>query len=570
METMKNINMKSFFCMMSVIVLAFAFSSCNDKEYVYIHDSGSDTVYVDKLTPITLNMPDCEGRESGSATRGIIYETLPNKIISYWHDSISIGIFPVYPTENLQARYSFNVPTLQYDFTTTFTGAGWGLRPDNTYAAYFPFMSIADLSYKAIPIDMTGQKQVGNKDMSHLMSYEILYSKADLPKDSTLVLNFKRINGIIWLRLLINETANWKRVSLTNTNGDSVFVTKATINSATGDTTVLERSSSIKLVLDNISSVANANDTIELFMSAMPIKSTGPMTLCIESEGRENRQLYYQLDDDYVAKGEYTRFTRTPTVSNHTAVDMGLDSKTMWSACNLGATLDFEVGDYYAWGDTRLPSEYYYWDTYSLTNSIGGNSMSTLSKYTIEDEYFAGSWYDDTHTFQGDNKKELEPVDDVAQFRWGGNWHVPTAAQFQELIDNCDVVWVRNYKNSGTNGYMFTSKKNSNQIFFPAAGWIGCERQADIPNFKSHYDIPSTEWPYREIDEDTYRISWKNASEINEAGYYWTSTLGEYSFDAVECKFTPIDAREDSLFHAPPQLTSAKRYLGTSIRPVMW
>lgn len=45
---------------------------------------------------------------------------------------------------------------------------------------------------------------------------------------------------------------------------------------------------------------------------------------------------------------------------------------------------------------------------------------------------------------------------------------MPTAAEFQELFDNCTSVWTTL---NGVNGRMFTSNVNGNTLFLPAAGY---------------------------------------------------------------------------------------------------
>lgn len=45
---------------------------------------------------------------------------------------------------------------------------------------------------------------------------------------------------------------------------------------------------------------------------------------------------------------------------------------------------------------------------------------------------------------------------------------MPTRAEFEELYNNCTSEWTTL---NGVNGRKFTSKKNGNSIFLPAAGW---------------------------------------------------------------------------------------------------
>ena len=62
---------------------------------------------------------------------------------------------------------------------------------------------------------------------------------------------------------------------------------------------------------------------------------------------------------------------------------------------------------------------------------------------------------------------------DTASRIMGGDWRMPTDADFQELLDNTDKLWTTI---NGVNGYKFTSIKEgyqNNSIFIPAAGSCG-------------------------------------------------------------------------------------------------
>ncbi|MBR2369189.1 MAG: InlB B-repeat-containing protein [Paludibacteraceae bacterium] len=61
----------------------------------------------------------------------------------------------------------------------------------------------------------------------------------------------------------------------------------------------------------------------------------------------------------------------------------------------------------------------------------------------------------------------LELEDDAANANWGGDWHIPSKEEMEELIDNC--TWTSTTQN-GVKGYKVTSKTNGNSIFLPAAG----------------------------------------------------------------------------------------------------
>ena len=132
------------------------------------------------------------------------------------------------------------------------------------------------------------------------------------------------------------------------------------------------------------------------------------------------------------------------------AVDLGLPSGIKWATCNVGATKPERYGGYYAWGETE-EKENYDWSTYKWCNG----SKNTMTKYCTD------SYYGTV-----DNKTELDPEDDVAHVKWGGDWRMPTKAELNELLTNCTWTWTTQ---NGVNGYMVTGP-NGNSIFLPAAG----------------------------------------------------------------------------------------------------
>lgn len=138
-------------------------------------------------------------------------------------------------------------------------------------------------------------------------------------------------------------------------------------------------------------------------------------------------------------------------------VDLGLPSGTLWATCNVGASKPSDFGLYFQWGDTK---------------------GYTKEQVGIEEEQKAFTWADYKYSIKGTSqfftkykKKDetLELEDDAANVHMGGNWHMPTPTQIQELIDNTTSEWI---EQDGVNGRLFASKKDvSKSIFIPAAGY---------------------------------------------------------------------------------------------------
>lgn len=123
-------------------------------------------------------------------------------------------------------------------------------------------------------------------------------------------------------------------------------------------------------------------------------------------------------------------------ISTDQKVDLGLS--VCWAGWNVGASSPEEYGDYYAWGETTTKSDY------------GESSY----------QYHDGSDYVDIGCDISGTQY------DVARTLWGGNWRLPTEAEFQELISCCSWTWTT-YKE--VEGYKVTGP-NGSSIFFPAAG----------------------------------------------------------------------------------------------------
>ena len=143
----------------------------------------------------------------------------------------------------------------------------------------------------------------------------------------------------------------------------------------------------------------------------------------------------------------------TPIV--YEAVDLGLPSGTKWATMNVGASKPSDAGLYFQWGDTV---------GYTADQVGTGEGQKK----------FASDWSDYKWGISPNFIKytttnaTLELEDDAAHVNMGGEWHMPTPDQIEELTTNTTSIWTTQ---DGVNGRLFTSKKDtSKSIFVPAAG----------------------------------------------------------------------------------------------------
>ena len=159
--------------------------------------------------------------------------------------------------------------------------------------------------------------------------------------------------------------------------------------------------------------------------------------------------------------------------NGHAYVDLGLPSGTLWATMNVGATSETDYGGYFAWGETvdkfGNGETAYTWDNYEC-----GSAYNRLTKYCPEDK--SSQWNGEGSP---DNLTELEASDDAASVNWGGEWHMPTSGQCEELINNTVSAWTSDYNDSGVAGVVFTAQ-NGNSLFIPAAGHVWDEGRGGV------------------------------------------------------------------------------------------
>ena len=198
----------------------------------------------------------------------------------------------------------------------------------------------------------------------------------------------------------------------------------------------------------------------------------------------------FTMAQDPIKKPDVSKLRKQSSISVHDYVDLGLS--VMWATMNVGASSPEGYGDYYAWGETSSKSSY------------DEDNSKTYGKSSYN------------HDIGGDSST------DAACANWGGSWRLPTAEEFQELVDNCNWTWTTL---NGKAGYKVVSKKNGNSIFLPATG---CRGGTSL-NFAGSY------------------------------GYYWSSApLSSNTYDAYSLYF---NSGRHLVF-------DYNRYYGRSVRPV--
>ena len=160
----------------------------------------------------------------------------------------------------------------------------------------------------------------------------------------------------------------------------------------------------------------------------------------------------YYINQMFIFYGDVKTF-KTEDWKGAEAVDLGLSVK--WADVNVDAYRPWERGNFYAWGELE-PKEIYRSSNYRFYHE----GTMQLTKY-CNDKIYGYEEYTDTLT-------TLEPEDDVAHVKWGGDWRIPSKDEFLELMDTTNCAWIYTSM-GGMTGYKVESKKNGNSIFLPDA-----------------------------------------------------------------------------------------------------
>lgn len=191
---------------------------------------------------------------------------------------------------------------------------------------------------------------------------------------------------------------------------------------------------------------------------------------------------YYGKTRDFTTSGGGGGGSDTPSGSGR-YVDLGLTSGTLWATMNVGAKKPEQYGNYYAWGETK-PKDNYTWSTYRWYDSVNSGYYPYFTKYTRDNN-------------GNIDKITLDANDDAAYAHpdWGEEWRMPTQAQLDELIRECEVSYEQR---NGVWGYLFS--RNNKSVFFPFAGyWSG----AAVYSTESYANYWS-----RTLDDKNYSFAW--------------------------------------------------------------
>lgn len=194
-----------------------------------------------------------------------------------WATDDIVGIFS---SESDQVRFALG--TGAGSTTATFTGGGWGLRNDYSYAAYYPYE--ADNSNRGgnnVLLDYTKQKQVGDNSYANIGICDFMSTAITTPVDKSLSLTFNHLGALLLIKLTLPEATENALTMLSLKASRDVIPVKQSIDLLSASTpaaiTDTELSSELSMTLEGDIKTTDENKVLRFYMMvpAMCLQTNG-------------------------------------------------------------------------------------------------------------------------------------------------------------------------------------------------------------------------------------------------------------------------------------------------------
>lgn len=360
-----------------------------------------------------------------------------------WKNGDVLGVFPHANDLGQQMLFKTKLAATEIG-RTDFEGStiGWFLSPGIKYASYYPYINDCELRSDGIEFSYAGQTQSGNnltESMTHLGAYDFLNSDIMTATDGgKMSFHFSHCGAIVLFRQKLADAASYSKMTLTVSGAsEPLFPSKIKLD-LFGSTVIspTDLKYSFEVTLENFS--VSAGGFMNVWCMMPPVDLSGKkITVTMKNADPAEADLSFDLDGKNFQSAYAYNLGSSTEISTDTypelIVDLGLPSGTRWAKYNLGAQKEGEAGFYYEWGGTV-------------------EKTSGFSTWT------GGTVLDDAH--------------DAAHLKLGGNWAIPTIAQFEELKNNCTLQAMGTSTTSSPPLYIvFTSNINKEKITFFSAGY---------------------------------------------------------------------------------------------------
>lgn len=219
--------------------------------------------------------------------------------------------------------------------------------------------------------------------------------------------------------------------------------------------------------------------------------------------------------------GEVHYNQSTPPTPSHDFVEIG---GVKWATMNVGANSITDTGLYFQWGDTQgytaaqvgsgEGQKYFGWADYKYGNGTSSPDATGMTKYNSTD-----------------GKTVLDLSDDAVAAAWGGNWRMPTTAEYVALGEAVNSAWTADYQGSGVSGLVLTDKTDSSKVlFFPAAGYFSGGSVRNVGSYGNYWSssVNSSNVQYAlGLTFNSSSVHWQSNLNYRFRGFAVRGVLGE-------------------------------------------
>lgn len=308
-------------------------------------------------------------------------------------------------------------------------------------------------------------------------------------------LRFKNVCGLLELQLYSATECNVANITLTSFNDLDKLWGTGRVTLTEGDPSLVELSAGGNVLTLNCNGAAMS--TVETapscYFFVVPANTLGSgfSVKVTDTEGKTWTKVASASNDKRIVR---SKITKMPKLQVETAapayeyVDFGLDSHLLWATCNVGASTPEQFGDFFQWGSTTplASTDNASWAICPFND--GSSTFNSTYFSSVKDQVCPG------------NVLALEY--DAARANWGGDWRMPTQAEWEELYDNTRHEYI---ERSGVNGWLFTGTKDGYTdvtLFLPAAG---CHLGTPI------FLVNSDGWYWSSTLKDGFYLEWSNS-----------------------------------------------------------
>lgn len=258
------------------------------------------------------------------------FELESSKLTFSWAEGDKIGIFPLAQAEGSD-QVGLDIHSGAGTNKATFTGGGWALRTDVTYAAYYPYQLASaeqGVTNTEIVFDYGGQCQTGNATLSHLGAHDFMATigtiavnkaQAGDAEDWALDFDFYHMNSVAQFNLTLpvaivvnkltlrcDEAIFWQKGKLDLSSGSMPMEGDAPVFSYTMQGDAVNQ---LQMALKDISTTEQTK-VLTLYMNLPPVNMQGHQVFVILHTS-DNKVYQGLLASRTMTSGKAYRFDAT-------------------------------------------------------------------------------------------------------------------------------------------------------------------------------------------------------------------------------------------------------------------